>query len=103
LRYRVWYFGRSHQPPFGHAVDRVSTADLHFQLALERQGAADGPLDLFGSAVADHQVVFAAHVRGDHFVNLVAANAQRFADNDVVERNHSRFGGAAADVDDHVA
>ena len=43
------------------------------------------------------------HERDDRFVELVAGDADRFARDDATERDHRDLGGAAADVDDHVA
>ena len=59
------------------AGDEVPAADLHVQLALQRQGRADRDLDLFGGALADHQVVLLADVGGDRLVEAIAADAQR--------------------------
>ena len=47
------------------AGDQVAAADLHLELALERQRRPDLDLDLLGRPLADHQVVLLADVRGD--------------------------------------
>ncbi len=64
---------------------------------------ADFHLDLFGSALADEQVVFALQVIHDGFVHLVAGHADGARVDDAAERDDCDVGGAAADVDDHVA
>src|SRR5204862_5105045 len=85
------------------ARDEIPAADLHLQLTLEGQRRADLDLDLFGRALADHQVVLLADVGGDRLVELVAANAERGRHHDATERNHGDLARAAADIDDHVA
>ncbi len=67
------------------AGDQVAAAYFHVQLTLERQRRTDLDLDLFRRAVADHDVVLLAHVVGDRFVEAVAADAHRAADDDAAE------------------
>src|SRR5204863_5279740 len=83
---RLGDLGGFDQFGLGQTIDGVAAANLDFELALQRQGAADSPFDFFGGAVADYQVVSAADVRGDHLVDLVPADTQRLGDDDVVQR-----------------
>ncbi len=66
-------------------------------------GGADVLLDPLGRGFADQQVVVTAHEIGDGFVHLVATNADRLGIDDTRQRQHSDFGRAAADIDDHRA
>jgi hypothetical protein len=54
-------------------------------------------------AFTDEQVVRLLDVLNDRLVHLVARHADRLAVDDAGERDHRDVGGAAADVDDHVA
>ena len=85
------------------AGDLVAAADLVGHLFFERDGAADGDLQLLGGAVADDQVVAALHVGGDCVVEAVAGDADGLGDDDAVHRDHGGLGAATADVHDHVA
>ena len=87
----------------GQAAELVAAAHLRRQAFVEWDGAADGDLDLLGRLLADDEVVTAADVGDDRFVDAVAGHADRFADDDAVERDDGGLGAAAADVDDHVA
>ena len=60
----------------GRPAMQVSAADLHRELALERQRGADLDLDLFRRPLADHQVVLAADVGRRWLVELVAADPE---------------------------
>ncbi len=70
---------------------------------MQRDGAADLHLDLFGRALADSEVVAALYVSNDRFVHRVAGHTDRLFDHDAVHRDHRRFRAPAADIDDHVA
>src|SRR5215207_9507077 len=85
------------------AGDLVAAADLHADILFHRHGAANGDLDLFGRPLADAQVVLALDVVGNGFVEAVAPDSQGASDDDPVERDHRDLGGAAADVDNHIA
>ena len=85
------------------AGDEVAAADLGVQLLLERPGRAEGDLDLFGGALAEGEAVLLLDELDDRLVELVAADADRLAGDDAAERDDRDLGGAAADVDDHVA
>jgi hypothetical protein len=85
------------------AGDEVAALDLHRHDGAGRGGGADLDLDALGGALADQQVVLALDVLDDRLVELVAADADRLAGDDAGERDHGDLGGAAADVDDHVA
>ena len=87
----------------GQARDQVSAADLGVELLLERPGGPEGDLHLFGRALAERQAVLLLDVLDDRLVELVAADAHRLAGHDAAEGDHRHLGGAAADVDDHVA
>ena len=60
-------------------------------------------LDLLGGPLADEQVVRLLDVLDDRLVHLVARHPHRLAVDDARERDDGDVGGAAADVDDHVA
>src|SRR6202007_1566863 len=64
---------------------------------------ADFHLDVLGRPFADEQVVFALEVVGDGLVHLVAGHADGARIDDAGEGDDGDVGGAAADVDDHVA
>ena len=64
---------------------------------------ADFHLDLFRRALADQQVVFALQVIHDGFVHLIAGHTHGTRIDDAAQRDDCDVGGAAADVDDHVA
>ena len=69
----------------------------------QREGRAEGHLDLLGGALPEHQGVLLLHPRDDRLVEVVAGGADRQAGDDAAERDDRDLGGAAADVDDHVA
>ena len=52
---------------------------------LARVGRADGDLDVLGRPLAEEQVVLASGERDDVLVHLVAADADRAADDDATE------------------
>src|SRR5262249_62273207 len=56
-----------------------------------------------GVRFADGEVFFALDGLDVALAHLAAADADRFADHDAGERDPRPLGGAAADVDDHVA
>src|SRR6185437_608672 len=88
-----------------HAVQKIAALDLQ-RLArthVRRAGGADILLDAFGAGFADQQVKVTTDIGDDRFVHLVAADAYRTRIDDAAEREHSHFGRAAADVDDHRA
>ena len=87
----------------GDALGDVTTAHFHGHLLVERRRRPDLDLDLLGGAVADEQAVHLAHVVDDRLVQLVAGDADRLAVDDAGHRDDGDVGGAAADVDDHVA
>ena len=88
---------------FGQTGDEVASAHLGVELLLERPRARELHLHLFGGALTERERVLALHEVDDRFVELVAADAARLAHDDAAERDHRDLGGAAADVDDHVA
>src|SRR6266480_4350188 len=55
-----------------HAFDKVAAFDFHGQRLFQRVSGANLHFNLFGSALADEQVVFALEVLHDRFVHLVA-------------------------------
>src|SRR2546428_3519335 len=83
--------------------DEVATADLHRELGIHGQSRADLDLDVFGGALADHEVVPLAHEVRDRFVQLVARGAHAARHHDPAERDDGDLRGAPADVDDEVA
>ena len=86
----------------GQARDLVAAPHLVGQLLLQRQGRAQGDLDLLGGAVADDQVVATLDVVGDGLVQAVARHPHRLADDDAVEGDDCRLGAPAAYVHHHV-
>ena len=71
--------------------------------SVQREGGAEGHLDLLGGALPEHQGVLLLHPRDDRLVEVVAGGADRQAGDDAAQGDHGDLGGAAADVDDHVA
>ncbi len=96
-------FGVADGHALGDAFGDVTTAHFHGHLLVERRRRPDLDLDLLGGAVADEQAVHLAHVVDDRLVQLVAGDAHRLAVDDAGHRDDRDVGGAAADVDDHVA
>ena len=87
----------------GHALDQIASLDLHRERTVQRIGRADLNFDGFAGAFADQQVVFALKVLHDGVVHFVAGDADRTRVNDAGEGDDGDVGGAAADIDDHVA
>ena len=86
-----------------HAGDEIAPLDLHGRDFVDGVGVADLLLDDLGGALADQQVVLALDVGDDRLVHLVARDADRLRHHDAGQRDDGDLGGAAADVDDHVA
>src|SRR5436309_10070450 len=86
-----------------HTGHEVAALDLHGLELRAGIGRADGDLDQLGGPLADEQVVLPLDVLDDRLVHLVAADADRLGEHDARERDHGDLGGAAADVDHHVA
>src|SRR6185436_14596742 len=87
----------------GHHGHDVAAADFEGQLLLEGIERADVDLDPLGGLLADLEVVGAAEVLHDRLVELVAGDADGAGGDDAAEGEDGDLGGAAADVDDHVA
>src|SRR5579872_1264620 len=81
----------------------IAAPNVHRQLLLHRQCAADLDLYVFRRGVAYHQAVLTSNVVGDNLVDLHAAHTDSAVDDDVVEANDRNLRRSAADVDDHVA
>ena len=94
--------GRDHDR-LGQTGDEVAPADLGRQLLLERPRRAQRQLDLLGGALAEREGVLLLHELHDGVVELVAGHPHRLARDDAAEGDDGHLGGAAADVDDHVA
>src|SRR3546814_19805558 len=59
------------------AVDEVAALDRHdHPVALRRDGTADSVLDALRRHLADHHIVLAADLRGDHVLHLVAPRTE---------------------------
>ena len=97
------HFRRRDGDELGKARDKASALDLHGHFLFRREDAADLHLHLLGRALADEQVVLAAHILDDGLVELVARNLDGGRLDDAGERNDRDIGRTAADVDDHVA
>src|SRR5690606_2679478 len=82
--------------------DGIAAFDFEGQFLLQRGSRADADFDFLGGAFSDEQVVGPLHVIDDRVVNFVAADANAFGENDSGKGNDGDFGGAAADIDDHV-
>src|SRR6185437_16093161 len=85
------------------ALGQVAALDRYFAHRLARIGRTDLQLDAFRGGFADQDAVVAAHIVGDGFVELVAADAHAGRIDDAVQRDDRHFGGAAADVEHHRA
>ena len=68
-----------------------------------RDGGSHFNLDAFGGALAHDDVVLLAHVFLDVGGEVVARDADGFVVDDATQGDDGDFGGAATDVDDHVA
>src|SRR5580700_6168668 len=88
---------------FGHALDQVAALDFHGHGLVELVGGADFHFDLLGSALADQQVIFPLQIIHDSFVHLVAGHAHGTGVDDATQRDDGDVGGAAADVNHHIA
>ena len=97
------HFRRRDGDELGKARDKASALDLHGHFLFRREDAADLHLHLLGRALADEQVVLAAHILDDGLVELVARDLDGGRFDDAGERNDRDIGRTAADVDDHVA
>src|SRR5919109_3151494 len=102
LERRAHLLGREHDG-LRQPGDEVAAADLGLHLLFQRVRGADLELDLLGGLLADQELVLLLDVVDDRLVELVAADADRLRDDDAAERDHGHLGGAAADIDDHVA
>src|SRR5713101_3412381 len=87
----------------GNAGSEVASPDLHRLYLVARVGRADRDLDEFSGAFADKHVILALDVLDDRLVHLVPGHAHRAGENHSGKRNHGDLGGAAADIDNHVA
>src|SRR5208283_4687645 len=87
----------------GHARNEVAALDLHGLNLVAGIGRPDRYLDQLGSALADEQIVLALDVLDDRFIHLVARDPHRARKDDASQRNDGDLGGAAADIDNHVA
>ena len=81
----------------------VAAADVGGELFLQWPCRAHLDLDLLGRAVTDRQRVLLLDVLQHSVVEFVAGDADRLRRDDAAQRDHGHLGGAAADVDDHVA
>src|SRR5438445_5560729 len=86
-----------------HAFGEIAPGDFDLAHLVLTRSAADFHLDALGGRFADQRAVVAAYVVDDRLVEAVAADAHRLRVDDAVERNHSDFRGAAADVEHHRA
>ena len=102
----------------GDGLDKLDRADLHGLRQAGRQAAAldllnadlgardeagDADLEFLGRALADEDVVLAAHVAHDRLVKGVAGGLDRLALDHAAERHDRDLRRAAADVDDQMA
>ena len=87
----------------GQAGDEIAALHFHRRFLFDGVGGADLDLDVLGRALADHEIVGAAHVIDDRFVELVTRDANAAAKNNAAERDDGDLGRAAADINDHVA
>ena len=88
---------------FGKTADQVAALDLGDELLGHREHRRDRELDGLRRPLAQQQRVLLLHVLDDRFVQLVAADADARRRHDAAERDDRDLGGAATDVDDHVA
>src|ERR1700675_2601346 len=87
----------------GHSLGEVAALDRNLANLLAGIRRADLQFDAFRGRLADQDAVVAAHVVGDGFVELVAADADAGRIHDAVERDYRHFRCAAADVEHHGA
>src|SRR6266571_769794 len=87
----------------GDAGDQVAPLDLHGAVFSALKRLADLDLDDLGHPVTDQQVVLPLDELDDRLIHLVAADPYRFGVDDPRQRDDRHFGGAAANIDDHVA
>ena len=80
----------------------LTTADLGTDLVGGRIGRPQHDLDLLGGALTDRDAVL-ADVPLNRIVDVERPDADRLKRNDTAKRDQRRFGGAATDVDHHVA
>jgi hypothetical protein len=81
----------------------VAALDFHRDALVHRESRPEFHLDGLGRPFTDEQVVRLLDVLNQRIVHLVAGHADGLAVDDARKRNHGDVGGAAADVDDHVA
>src|SRR5690606_29837596 len=103
LLQRLVHLGGRQPDGFGQAREGVAPAHFHGQRFVGRKRAPDLDLYLFRRALADEQLVLAAHVADDGLVELVAADAQAVGDNLVAQRNDRNIRRAPANVHDQMA
>ena len=87
----------------GQAGHQAAALDLDGSFLVLGEHAADLHLHLLGGAFADEDVVFAAHVLDDGFVELVAGYLDGGALHHALQGDDGDITGAAADVHHHVA
>ena len=97
------HFGGGNGDQLRQPRNEASALDLHGHFLLGRENAADLHLHLLGRALADEQVVLAAHILDDGLVELVARDLDGGRLDDAGEGDDRDVGRTAADVDDHVA
>src|SRR5437868_832974 len=94
---------RRHDDGLRQPGDEVAPADLGIRLVGEGEGRADRHLDLLGGALPERQRVLLLDVGDDRLVELVPTDPDGEGGDDAPEGDHRHLGGAATDVDDHVA
>src|SRR6266508_6459192 len=81
----------------------VTARDIGLGLGLELPRRATLNLGRFSSFGADQEMVPRAHLADDRLIQLIAADLDRFPDDDPAERENGDLGRAAADVHDHAS
>ena len=98
----VHHLGGGHGDELGQAREQAAALDLHRHFLLGREDAADGHFHFLRRALADEQVVLAAHILHDRLVELVARDLDGRAFDHAGEGDDRNIARAAADVDDEV-
>ena len=94
--------GREHHR-LGQATHELTAADLGTDLVGGRIGRPQHDLDLLGGALTHRDAVLAADEPLNGVVDVERADSDCFERNDAAERDEGALGGAAPDVDHHVA
>ena len=97
------HLGGGHGDGAGQAGEHAAALDLDAGLLLLGEDAADFHLHQLRGALADEQIVLAAHILDDGLVELVAGHLDGGGLHHAAEGDDGDVAGAAADIHHHVA